>query len=164
MNGVLKDEATYFGDNEKYTGDSGSSTNMWVIEDTYDFIAAASLQYDNGAYMRLVNDIDFNEHSTYKMGFNNKSFGAGYKRCLYGDGHKIKNIVELNGSGVFCFYYMENCDFVNLVQINCTAFPISLYGSGNNGTAKYCNFGMYLSNSPFTPDGYCKGCTFNVKG
>lgn len=165
MNGVLKDEATYYEDSEKYTGDSGSSTNKYVIEDCYDFISLMSSANEK-KHARLVNDIDMNEHSTYKRGFINKSAFNNKSVYLYGDGHKIKNIVCMSCSIVFFFYYMENCDFVNLVSVS-SAFPIEVgYSSGSNysNTVRGCNFGIYLNNSQFNPWGYFQDCTFNIKG
>ena len=158
-NGILKDEATYFGDSEKYTGDSGSNTNMWVIEDTYDFIAVMEMT-DASSYMRLVNDIDFNEHDIYKKGFDNKNFTLTTKPYLYGDGHKIKNMVAINCSGyVFPFTYVENVDFVNLVSINCNQHFII------NGSANNCNFGIFFSNGALAlASATYNDCTFNMKG
>ena len=161
-NGILKDEATYYENSEKYSGDSGSSTNMWVIEDTYDFITVAESQDAGRTYMRLVNDIDFNEHDIYKKGFDNKIFKPITYYYLYGDGHKIKNIVATNCSDyVFPFSYIENVDFVNLVSINCNGlFIIKVVGETNN-----CNFGVFFSDGRFYFDsGTFNDCTFNIKG
>lgn len=158
--GILKDEATYYEDS-KYTGDSGSETNMYVIEDCYDFIAVMEMT-DAAHYMRLVNDIDFNEHDVYKKGFNNKQFTPTSNPYLYGDGHKIKNIVAVNCSDyVFPFSDIENVDFVNLVSINCSSsFIIKVTGNVNN-----CNFGIFFSNGRFSFDsGNYNDCTFNIKG
>lgn len=161
--GILKDEATYYEDSEKYTGDSGSSTNMYVIEDSYDFIYLMSLG-NSETHARLVNDIDMNEHSTYKRGIIDKSAFNNQSVRLYGDGHKIKNIVCMNCSKVvFVFYYMENCDFVNLVNIN-SVFPIMVGSSLYSNIANGCNFGIYLNNSEFNPHGFFQDCTFNIKG
>ena len=160
-NGILKDEATYYGDSEKYIGDSGSSTNMWVIEDTYDFIKALRPTQTGAVnyYMRLISDIDFNEHSTYKKGFT----GVVYKDAryhLYGDGHKIRNIVVMNTTtAIFKFQYIENVDFVNLVAINCSVFPITM------GNVDSCDFGMFVSDSLLAFSGTkITNCTFNIKG
>lgn len=160
-NGTLIDEATYYGDTENYIGSSGSETNMWVIEDCYDFIEVMEMT-DVAYYMRLVNDIDFNEHDVYKKGFNNKQFTPTSNPYLYGDGHKIKNIVAVNCSEyVFPFSDIENVDFVNLVSVNCSdSFIIQATGTVNN-----CNYGIFFSNGSFNlRSGTYNDCTFNMKG
>lgn len=163
-NGTLKDEATYFNDAEKYVGDSGSETNMWVVEDSYDFIEVANLYNSDTVYIRLVSDIDFNEHETYKRGFINKSFESETSRNLYGDGHKIKNIVSIsNYNSVFTFNHIEDCDFVNMVLISTYSFPISILDE-SEASVEGCNFGVYLSDSDFSPYADFTDCTFNVKG
>lgn len=165
-NGILKDEATYFEDNEKYTGSSGSSTNMWVVEDTYDFIKSVNYSSGSGTnqYIRLVNDIDFNDHSTYKRGISSVIYNNN-KYYLYGDNHKIKNIVALNAtSNILKFQHVEKVDFVNLVAANCDKFPIAMIKAEN------CDFGIFISNSKleFTIDTNTTtkimDCTFNIKG
>lgn len=160
-NGNLKDEATYYGDSEKYIGDSGSSTNMWVIEDTYDFIAVMEMEAET-SYIRLVNDIDFNEHDIYKKGFTG-AVGKDAQYHLYGDGHKIKNIVAMNATtNIFKFQYIENVDFVNLVSINCSN-AVSIIKTV--GTANNCDFGIFFSNGRFwLNSGTYNDCTFNMKG
>lgn len=167
MNGVLKDEATYYEDSEKYSGNSGSNTNKYVIEDSYDFISVMS-SGNSETHARLVNDIDMNEHSTYKRGFIDKSLFNNRSVRLYGDGHKIKNIVVISCSTVvFLFYYIENCNFINLVSVSST-FPIEVSWSSNSSTysktVRGCNFGIYLNNSEFNPRGWFQDCTFNIKG
>ena len=159
-NGTLIDEATYYGDTENYIGSSGSETNMWVIEDCYDFIDAITKSTtDSAQYIRLVNDIDFNNHLTYKYGFEG-AIVEDYNCYLYGDGHKIINIISVNTTApIFNFNIADSVDFVNLICVNCTVFPISIT------TATNCNFGVFFSNSAFSlQQNTFTDCTFNVKG
>lgn len=161
--GILKDEATYYRDSEKYTGDSGTETNMYVIEDCYDFMTMIEGN-DDYSYFKLVNDIDFNEHPIYKRGF------GGYlpknsTNCLYGDNHTIKNIVAIGQKyDLMVFYELVDCNFVNIIAIDCDYIPISA------SNAECCNFGMYLSNSKlyfrYGTNNYLTAtdCTFNIKG
>lgn len=162
-NGILTDEATYFNDSEKYTGTSGKSANMWVIEDIYDFVKALKQPATIGDsyYLRLVNDIDFNDHSTYKRGISSAIYDNN-NYYLYGDNHKIKNIVAINAtSNILKFQHIEKVDFVNLVAVNCNVFPIAMINAEN------CDFGMFISSSKldFSFDiAKIMDCTFNIKG
>lgn len=175
-NGILKDEATYFNDSETYTGDSGSKTNKYVIEDVYDFIAIGTGKtYKN---YRLVNDIDMRDHPTYKNGFYSIQIAKDQYGTFDGGGHSIKNIVlnNYNGSSdydVAVMYFGDICniDFINLVMINCDATcPLICACGGGDGLGKLrdCNFGICVANSngkslPFTSSPTVD-CCFNIKG
>ncbi len=158
-NGTLIDEATYYGDSEKYTGNSGTATNMYVIEDAYDLITSQTVGTNN-LYYRFVNDIDFNDHSEYKKGFTKSLYSTSYAKYFYGDGHKIKNIVAMNTTtSVFYFNTVQDIDFVNVISINSTVFPIAVKNVNN------CDFGVFFSNSQFAiNNGTFSDCTFNCKG
>lgn len=170
-NGTLKDEATYFGNSEKYTGDSGTSTNKYIIEDCYDFIAVVSSQASS--YARIVADIDFNEHETYRGGFDNVELGrrssnGSSHKYIYGDGHQIKNITTIGTTRIH-IYYIENCHFINLSIVDCSdSLPIYLSArSGSatvDGTAYKCSFGIYSARSYFQPKGTFNDSTFTIKG
>jgi len=163
--GVLKDEATYYENNEKYTGRSGSSTNMYIIEDVYDFVGVLKQPATIGDsyYIRLINDIDFNDHSTYKRGISSAIYDNN-NYYLYGDNHKIKNIVVINAtSNILKFQHIEKVDFVNLVAVNCSVFPVAMVNAEN------CDFGIFVSNSflsftVYNTDIKIIDCTFNIKG
>lgn len=166
-NGILVDEATYFNDSETYTGDSGSETNKWVIEDVFDFVEGMkSKDGTNNTYsFRLVNDIDMRNHPTYKTGFSNKNIANFEFGTFEGDGHSIKNLVLNNcGSSCFSFNIIQNTDFVNLVMIGCTYNPIVTEAS--SGYLQNCNFGIYVSNCKYTPlyNRKVYDCCFNIKG
>lgn len=164
-NGSLKDEAAYFGDNAAYTGESGSKTNMWVIEDVYDFVTALnpSNKLNCNIYLRLVNNIDFNDHSFYRNGIDSTLYIKN-DYYLYGDNHKIKNLVSLNAnSHILKFQYVEKVDFTNVVAIHTGRFPILM------ATADNCDFGIFISNSAINiamanVDVKITNCTFNIKG
>lgn len=166
----MVDEATYYGDSEKYTGTSGSSTNQWCVEDVYDFLAIVQGGTDTCHY-KLVKDIDFNNHPTYKYGFINQAIMARsasyYHIYIDGDGHNICNIILKNYDSKTFMYVtrISNVNFVNVICLGCT-------GSGLlvgfiRGDCKNCNFGIYMSSS--RTDMIFKGfvkedCTFNIKG
>lgn len=177
-NGVLVDEATYFNDSETYTGDSGSETNRYVIEDVYDFLAIGTgKSYKN---YRLVNDIDMRDHPIYKTGFNAKAMIKDLYGTFDGDGHSIRNIVLNNYAGsnvqnvaLMSFSTIANVDFKNLIISNCNATCSLIFcsGSGNliNGQKGLvnCNFGIYVANSTgeSLPMGHpITDCCFNIEG
>lgn len=169
-NGILKDEATYFNDSETYTGDSGSETNKWVIEDVYDFVEG-TLTLSGDSQLRLVNDIDFREHPIYKTGFYNSQVVFNFPNGLLdGDEHTIKNVVLNNyeSSDVFMpIKILKNTNFVNLIMNNCTKNTV--IGSSTTGAQMLnCNFGIYASNCsgnalPLYASGI-EDCCFNIKG
>jgi hypothetical protein len=164
-NGILVDEATYFNDSETYTGNSGSETNKYVIEDVYDLIASDNTNNDSHCF-RLVNDIDMRDHPTYKNGFSNNTVTTHNSGIFDGDGHSIKNLV-LNSCGYDTFYFkiIQNTDFINLVMISCTDNPIAA-NRRDGGYFKNCNFGIYVSNCKYTPlyNQRIYDCCFNIKG
>lgn len=162
-NGVLVDEATYFNDNETYSGVSGSETNKWVIEDIYDLVQGNSTGSSHSCF-RLVSDVDFRDHETYKNGFSNNNLITCSDGIFDGDGHSIKNLV-LNscGNSTFSFKIIKNTDFINLVMINCQYACITV---GVGGYMQNCNFGIYVSNCSYTPlqNRHIYDCCFNIKG
>lgn len=160
-NGTMISEGDYFNDDKKRAYSAGTLENMWVVEDCYDFIA---MLHNKNAYHRLVNDIDFNKHDTYKRGFVGSLSFSSYN-SLYGDNHTIKNMVVVSQKyQPIRFQKIVDCNFANIVAIDCAWNPI---GAIN---AERCDFGMKLINSWFD---FCYGlndyltandCTFNVKG
>lgn len=178
-NGILVDEATYFNDNETYTGDSGSETNRYVIEDVYDFLAIGTNKtYKN---YRLINNIDMRDHSIYKTGFNNTAMIKDAYGSFDGDGHEIRNIVLNNYTGsdvqnvaFMNFSTIANVDFKNLVIMDCSATCSLIFcgASGNTVSGQKglvnCNFGIFVANSigkalPLYNDDV-NDCCFNIEG
>ena len=54
--GTMVSCAEYYQDTTTYTGDAGSATNPYAVEDCYDF---CNILY--AGYYNFVKDIDFNE-------------------------------------------------------------------------------------------------------
>ena len=160
MNGTMKSQAEYYGDSTKYTGAAGSSTNKWVIEDVFDLVAASGSE----KYYELVNDIDFNDHPTYKFGITS-SIGS-YMR-LYGNNHKIRNILIKN-SNVFDVYSVRDLIFENVVIFSSEYGLFSIRESGS--LLRNVRIGVYFSGASLTKifngsrTASCEGCTFNYKG
>lgn len=169
-NGIMVDEATYYGDSEKYTGTSGSITNQWCVEDCYDFLAIVQGGTDT-CYYKLVKDIDFNTHPTYRYGFINQAImsrsASYYHIYIDGNGHNICNIILKNYTSTTFMYItrISNVNFVNVVCLSCTIS--GLYYGFVRGTCQNCNFGIYMSSSRTNMifnSGTKSDCTFNIKG
>lgn len=162
--GILVGEAEYYGDETKYTGEVGASTNRYIIEDCYDFIAFKEVYSDSNTYGVLVNDIDFNDHDTYANGFT--STINNYAHNLDGDGHTIMNINALGlNSALLIFNTIKNCTLANLTCVSCTGSVFEAQTMVN------CHFGIYLSNSVYPiyqqqmSTGYMfEECTFDIVG
>lgn len=165
-NGVLVDEATYYNDPETYTGNSGNETNQWCIEDVYDFLTLRATASDR-TYYKLINDINFNDHPTYKYGFYEESITGNSNSNIYldGAGHNIYNAIFYNYTSITPWFYIgkfENTNFVNMILINCTSSSEIISGPLYN-----CNFGVFLSNSSIVKLFYNntkQDCTFNIEG
>lgn len=164
-NGILKDEATYFNDSSKYIGNSGTETNKWVIEDTYDFEQLGKTGSSSTRNAILVKNIDFRDHEIYKYGFHDISasnhFIEASASILDGNGYSIRNAMISNGSEAWIhFSKIKNVDFVNFITISCSGRDIATDYLEN------CNFGIFTSDSYYTPlrTPYIENCSFNIKG
>lgn len=166
-NGVLRSQAEYYGDDVKYTGNVGSETNMYVIEDVYD-LCASTIQ---SSHYELVNDVDFNDHDTYKYGVNTTIFGVPnrYACFLYGNNHKIRNlIIKDAATSIFGIHSASDIIFENLIVINSTSARLfSCFYTDSE--VKNIKIGGYLFNSAsgciLTGDAVLfTDCSFNLKG
>ncbi len=147
---------------------SGTQTAPYLVEDVYDF--CEMLNGTAGLYYKLVSNIDFNEHDTYKYGITGL-IGNINSRYLDGDGHEVRNMVCTNDSIKLQFNSgtISNTNFVNIIIKSVTySGHLQIYAS------KFinCNFGYYLSNSAFksifnsSAEGMVQftNCTFNIAG
>ena len=92
---------------------TGTQIDPYLVEDVYDFCKMS------GAYYKLVNDIDFNDHTTYKYGVTSQIIGgSGNAIYLDGDGHEVRNIVCSNNNRKFCFNNgsVSNTNFANIIE------------------------------------------------
>lgn len=151
-NGVIKCQSEYYNDPVTYTGDPGSATNKAVIEDVYDLVAWSNVIDQNGAYDRhynygiIINDINFNDHSTYKYGIPADVYAIldcsfrGWGGELDGGGHTIYNmVVKQHNSSVIVGTY-KNIKFKNVIAIN-QSYKIF------SGTFTNCDMAVFCSNS-----------------
>lgn len=189
MNGIIRSQAEYYGDSEKYTDDAGTSTNKWVIEDVFDFVASNTCPEEQ--YFEMVNDIDFNDHPTYRFGIEESIFGASdgsnqtsgsttyFVRAphmlLEGNGHKIRNVILKTKGFLISAYTIQNIVFENLILMNTTdnsissVFLLGVYGAAP--TINNLKIGCYLFDSKLDPlfgrgSESCtfNNCTINIKG
>lgn len=175
MNGNIRDAITYYesigsSEVENYSGTAGSETNPWVIEDTYDFVASKNKISSGSLYLILVNDIDFNDNETYKVGFNNYPSNILYSASsctIDGKNHTIRNLI-LNNSCLFVggssyLKILKNINFVNLILLN----KGRIFSSASSSFSCYnCNFGIYLVNTHVEDffGANFENCSLNFKG
>lgn len=165
-NGILTDEATYFNNSEKYIGNSGSATNMWIVQDVYDLcVLGDSNSYpslDGYVYAKLVNNIDFNNHPTYKKGIGETIIDRntdGNYLILDGNGKEIRNLYVYGSASVISIKEIRNTTIQNvLLGGNCIAFS----------AIDNCNFTIYCKYISSTSLSFgattVKDCTFNYSG
>lgn len=150
---------------------SGTQTDPYLVEDVYDFCNITSGS-KSSAYYKLVNDIDFNDHSTYKYGISTSLSASSYTRYIDGDGHEVRNMVCTNDSTKFSFgssgTVVSNTNFANIIMNS-----ISSSGKIQISSPKFinCNFSYYLINSGlssiFNTGNDLRtftNCTFNIAG
>lgn len=147
---------------------SGTVSDPYLVADVYDF--CEMLNGATGLYYKLVSNIDFNVHDTYKYGITN-TIGNSNSRYLDGDGHEVRNMVCSNDSIKLWFGSgtISNTNFVNIIIKSVTYNGhLQIYAS------KFinCNFGYYLFDSSFksifnsSAEGIVQftNCTFNITG
>ena len=148
---------------------SGTVSDPYLVADVYDFCSM------NSGYYKLINDIDFNDHNTYKYGVTSKIIGGnGNAIYLDGDGHEVRNIVCSNGNIKLGFNAgsVSNTNFANIIINSITDGYPQIYSRGGFTN---CNFGYYLMNSNFrtifgidkdydTQPTRFTNCTFNIAG
>lgn len=176
--GTMVSCAEYYQDTTTYTGDAGSATNPYAVEDCYDFCNIIDAGYYN-----FVKDIDFNDHTTYRYGINGKTIlltmaGSQSTKSTYinGKGFKLRNLILRNYDNSTTGYFINssyaqrtffsNIDFVNFVFITCRSFD-SGFCYSNKAKFENCNFSIYLSNAvigALCEQSIMVNCTLNISG
>lgn len=173
-NGNIVDAATYYNDPVTYTGDGGSSTNPWCIEDVYDFLNVqskphATYSWNNNGHFILVKDINFNDHETYRYGFNSSYIINFDVTGMYldGKGHKISNMILYTNAVQLRLAGLSNTEFANLILVGVSSeWNMNHYYSGNYSCTN-CKFGILVNNSNVPILGSFDNftdCTFNIYG
>lgn len=173
MNGVLRSMLEATGDSSRFSGDAGTVTNPWAIEDTYDFMNMDSKKSsDKEICFMLKNNIDFNDHEQLKYGWTLSDKMVDVTWCRFdGDGKQIRNLV-IKGVN-FNTYNTErwriknlyNTHFVNLVDMDCSQGGGKWLGVNSTGECRNCSFNiMHFSNTNL----WCiiptksMGCSYNI--
>lgn len=141
---------------------SGTQIDPYLVEDVYDFLAIDSMYHN--PYYKLVNDIDFNDHETYKYGISTTLFsGTTY---VDGDGHEVRNMILSGTSSKITANEFRNISFSNIIL---NTIQKGAVGQIKASTFNNCRFGYYSSNSNLAcifsiGFGTFNDCTFNIAG
>ena len=141
---------------------SGTQIDPYLVEDVYDFLAIDSTYHN--PYYKLVNDIDFNDHETYKYGISTTLFnGTTY---VDGDGHEVRNMILSGASSKITANEFRNISFSNIIL---NTIQSGAAGQIKASTFNNCRFGYYSSNSNLAcifsiGFGTFNDCTFNIGG
>ena len=147
--------------NGTMTGD-GTQDKPYLVEDVYDFLAIDSAYHS--PYYKLVNDIDFNVHETYKYGISTTLFSG--ETYVDGDGHEVRNMILSGTSSKITAKEFKNISFVNIIL---NTIQKGAAGQIKASTFNNCRFGYYSSNSNLACIfsiglGTFNDCTFNIAG
>lgn len=143
----------------------GGVNNPYCVEDVFDLTHTGNDTF----HLMLVNDVDFNDHPTYRYGLSGQYIIRA--ASLNGNNHSIYNMIFDNAS-LACLSVDDSIydtNFVNLIFKNVTA---SSGASVNSAVFKAkltrCNFGIYMTNSnPQRAMFYNNSiydCSFTIKG
>ena len=141
---------------------SGTQTDPYLVEDVYDFLAIDSAYHN--PYYKLVNDIDFNDHETYKYGISTTLFSG--ETYVDGDGHEVRNMILSGTSSKITAKEFKNISFSNIIL---NTIQKGAVGQIKASTFNNCQFGYYSSNSNLAcifsiGFGTFNDCTFNIAG
>lgn len=153
-NGTPKSASVYYNDNTKYTGNAGSKTNPYCIEDLYDFNFFRNSSV--GDYLIMVKDIDLNDYDAgYLISGTNSNNLLSFEN-LDGQNHEIRNIsfvVSETGSiNTFMKFYnldriitIKNINFLNINYYNGNGslFEVQYTNSNYLININNCNFTVY---------------------
>ena len=141
---------------------TGTQIDPYLVEDVYDFLAIDSAYHN--PYYKLVNDIDFNDHETYKYGISTTLFSG--ETYVDGDGHEVRNMILSGTSSKITAKEFKNISFSNIIL---NTIQKGAVGQIKASTFNNCRFGYYSSNSNLAcifsiGFGTFNDCTFNIAG
>lgn len=141
---------------------TGTQIDPYLVEDVYDFLAIDSAYHN--PYYKLVNDIDFNDHETYKYGISTTLFSG--ETYVDGDGHEVRNMIFSGTSSKITAKEFKNISFSNIIL---NTIQKGAVGQIKASTFNSCRFGYYSSNSNLAcifsiGFGTFNDCTFNIAG
>jgi len=163
-NGTMVAANVYFSDSSTYTGDAGTETNPYCVEDIYDLLAINA--YENSAlFFMLVENIDFNSHPTYKYGLTTTASLINMNLAtLLGNGKEIRNVIAKCSTStyyIFIFKKVKDLKFLNFINLASGLCPF-------NAELESCQISGYYS-SPTTENivnndsSSVSNCSINIK-
>lgn len=191
-NGTTVAASVYYSDTTTYTGNAGSKTNPYCIEDLYDLIKNPTINTKPTSenlyyYYIVVNDIDMNDYDDYK--YSPPLNISLYIKKIDFKNHELRNITIYNNSRSNIFNVMTyssatsssiyNLKLTNFISYNST---VSIFSNGTESSKFYfynCDFSIYADTTLAGTNIiglilgadyvnslpiYCYNCIFNIKG
>ena len=189
-NGTTVSASVYYSDTTTYTGNAGSKTNPYCIEDLYDlinnpYINTKPNSEDLYYYYIVVNDIDMNDYADYK--YSTPVNIPLYFTKMDFKNHELRNITMYNNTSESNIFNVKghststsiyNLKLTNFISYNSKVSIFAMYNAVANCKIYFynCDFSIYadttLAGIPIiksilksvgTPYVYCYNCVFNIK-
>lgn len=193
-NGTTVAASVYYSDTTTYTGNAGSKTNPYCIEDLYDLIKNPTINTQPTSenlyyYYIVVNDIDMNDYDDYKY---SPPLGISlYIKKIDFKNHELRNITIYNNNSRSNIFNVRtysslsssssiyNLKLTNFISYNST---VSIFTNGTSSSKFYfynCDFSIYADTTLAGTNIiglilgadyvnslpiYCYNCIFNIKG
>lgn len=123
--------------NGKFGGGSGTISDPYLVEDVYDFCKMNN--YSNVFYFKLVNDIDFNDHDTYKNGITGGLITV--VPNLNGNNRTVKNMLVRSTSSIIIRIDASNVNFENIyIMDNSRDDSYSVFSGNYNNCRFYITY------------------------
>ena len=153
-NGTTVAASVYYSDTTTYTGNAGSKTNPYCIEDLYDLIKNPRINTkptseDLYYYYIVVNDIDMNDYVDYK--YSPPANILLYFTKMDFKNHELRNITIYNNSTNNIFNvrgHSTPTSIHNLKLTNCISYNSSVTIFAMNNDVASCKF--YFHNCDFS--------------
>ena len=162
-NGTTVAASVYYSDTTTYTGNAGSKTNPYCIEDLYDlinnpYINTKPESEDLYYYYIVVNDIDMNDYDDYKY---SPPLGISlYIKKIDFKNHELRNITIYNNSinnifnvrGHLTSSSIYNLKLTNFISYNSSVTIFAMNNDESNCKFYFhnCDFSMYADTSSTT--------------
>ena len=160
-NGTTVAASVYYSDTTTYTGNAGSKTNPYCIEDLYDLINNPTINTkpkseDLYYYYIVVNDIDMNDYDDYKY---SPPLGISlYIKKIDFKNHELRNITIYNNTNNINIFNVRghststsiyNLKLTNFISYNSSVSIFSMKNDQSNCKCYFhnCDFSMYADTS-----------------
>lgn len=158
-NGTTVAASIYYSDTTTYTGNAGSKTNPYCIEDLYDlinnpYINKQPKSEDLYYYYIVVKDIDMNDYVDYK--YSTPVNIPLYFTKMDFKNHELRNITIINNNtsiNINIFSVMGHSTPTSIYNLKLTNFisynsNVSIFTISNNGNTSNCK--LYFYNCDFS--------------